>query len=61
MGFSNPIVDLLRMFDIDRPSLQELYEGIESMIKKIREVINAKEHDPDDVFYNEVKDILTKR
>ena len=60
LAFSKPIVDLLRMLDTDKPSLGEVYEGIDSMIEKIREVINAKEKDPDEVFY-EVKDILTKR
>ena len=49
------------MFDTDKPSLREVYEGIDSMIEKIRVVINAKEQDPDEVFYKEVKDILTKR
>lgn len=31
------------------------------MIEKIKVVINAKENNPDEVFYREVKDILTKR
>ena len=61
MAFSNTIVDLLWMLDTDKPSLGEVYEGIDSIIEKIREVINAKEKDPNEVFYNEVKDILTKR
>ena len=61
LKFSMPIMDLLRMLDTDKPSLGEVYEGIDSMIEKIREVINAKEQDPDEAFYNKVKDILTKR
>ena len=61
LAFSNTIVDLVWMLDRDKPSLGEVYEGIDSIIEKIREVINAKEKDPDEVFYNEVKDILTKR
>ena len=61
LDFSKPIVDLLQMLDTDKPSLGEVYEGIDSMIEKIREVINAKEKDPDEAFYNEVKGILTKR
>ena len=61
LTFSKPIVDLLRMLDTDKPSLGEVYEGIDSMIEKIREVINAKEQYPNEVFYSEVKDILTKR
>eukprot|EP00253_Pinus_taeda_P002226 PITA_02226 len=61
LAFTKPIVDLLRMFDTDMPNLGEVYEGIDSMIEKIRLVINAKENDPDEIFYGEVKDILTKR
>ena len=61
LAFTKPIVDLLRMFDTDMPNLGEVYEGIDSMIEKIRLVINAKENDPDEFFYREVKDILTKR
>ena len=61
LAFTKPIVDLLRMFDIGKPNWGEVYEGIDSMIEKIRVVINAKEQDPNDVFYREVKDILTKR
>ena len=49
------------MFDTDKPSMGDVYEGIDSMIEKIRVVINAKEQDPNEVFYKEVKDILTKR
>ena len=61
LKISMHIMDLLQILDTDKPSLGEVYEGIDSMIEKIREVINAKEQDPDELFYNEVKDILTKR
>ena len=61
LAFTKPIVDLLRMFDIDRPSIGEGYEGIDYKIEKIRVVINGKEQGPDALFYREVKDILTKR
>ena len=43
LAFTKAIVDLLCMFDTDKPSLGEVYEGIDSMIEKIRVVINAKE------------------
>ena len=43
LAFTKPIVDLLRVFDIDKLSLGEVYEGIDSMIEKIRVVINVKE------------------
>ena len=45
LAFTKPIVDLLHMFDTDMPNLGEVYEGIDSMIEKIRLVINAKEND----------------
>ena len=61
LAFTKPIVDLLRMFETYKPNLGEVYEGIDSMIEKIRVVINAKEQDPDEVLCKEVKDILTKR
>ena len=61
LEFTKPILDFLCMFDTNMPNLEEVYEGIDSMIEKIRMVINAKENDPDEIFYREVKDILTKR
>jgi hypothetical protein len=51
---------MIRTFDIDMPCLGEVYENIESMLEKIREIIRASESDPFEVFYNEVKDIVTK-
>eukprot|EP00253_Pinus_taeda_P010583 PITA_10583 len=61
LAFTKPIIDLLHIFDTDMPNLGEVYEGIDSMIEKIRLVINAEENDPNEFFYREVKDILTKR
>ena len=61
LAFTKPIVDLLHMFDTDMPNLGEVYEDIDSMIEKIRVIINAKENDPDEFFYREVKDLLAKR
>lgn len=60
LAFTKPIVDLLHMFDTDMLNLGEVYDDIDSMIKKIRVVINAKVNDSNDVFYK-VKDILTKK
>eukprot|EP00253_Pinus_taeda_P014349 PITA_14349 len=61
LAFTKPIVVLICMFDTHMPNLGEIYEGIDSIIEKIRVVINANENDPDEFFYKEVKDILTKR
>jgi hypothetical protein len=52
---------MIRIFDIDMPCLGEVYEIIDSMLEKIREIIKASENDPFEVFYNEVKDIVIKR
>jgi hypothetical protein len=38
-----------------------VYENIDNMLEKKREIISASESDPFEVFYNEVKDIVTKR
>eukprot|EP00253_Pinus_taeda_P026903 PITA_26903 len=61
LQFTEPILTMIRAFDTDMPCLGEVYENIDSMLEKIREIIKASEHDPFEVFYNEVKDIVTKR
>lgn len=43
LAFAKPIVDFSHLFETDMPNLGEVYEGIDSMIEKIRVVINAKE------------------
>ena len=35
-----PMMSMLRYTDMDRPCLGEIYDGIDSMIEKIRQVIN---------------------
>jgi hypothetical protein len=52
---------MIKTFDIDMPCLGEVYENIDSMLEKIREIIRASESDHFEVFYNEVKEIVTKR
>jgi hypothetical protein len=61
LQFTEPILTMIRIFDTDMPCLGEVYENIDSMLEKIREIIRASENDPFEVFYNEVKDIVTKR
>ena len=46
LAFTKRILDLLCLFDTDMPNLVEVYEGIYSMVEKIRMVINSKENDP---------------
>jgi hypothetical protein len=52
---------MIRIFDIDMPCLGEAYESIDSMLKRIREIIKATDDDPLELFYDEVKNIVTKR
>ena len=61
LQFTEPILTIIRTFDTDMPCLGEVYENIDSMLERIREIIRASESDPFEVFYNEIKDIVTKR
>ena len=40
LQITEPIMSMLRSTDMDRPCLGEIYDGIDSMIEKIRQVIN---------------------
>ena len=61
LRFTKPILTIIMTFDIDMPCLGEFYENIDSMLERIREIIQTSESDPFEVFYNEIKDIVTKR
>eukprot|EP00253_Pinus_taeda_P004499 PITA_04499 len=61
LRFTEPILTLIRAFDTDTPCLGEVYENIDSMLERIREIIRASENDPDETFYYLAKDIVTKR
>jgi hypothetical protein len=52
---------MIRTFDIDMPCLGEVYENIDSMLERISEIIKSNDDDPLELFYHEVKDIVTKR
>eukprot|EP00253_Pinus_taeda_P025286 PITA_25286 len=51
----------LMLAKIDTPCLGEIYENIDSMLERIREIIRASENDPHETFYYLVKDIVTER
>jgi hypothetical protein len=59
--FTKPILTMIKTFDKNMPCLEEVYENINNMLERIREIIKANESDSFGVFYNEVKDIVTKR
>jgi hypothetical protein len=61
LRFTEPILTMIRTFDTDMPCLGEVYENIDSMLERIREIIKANDDDPLELFYHEVKDIVTKR
>jgi hypothetical protein len=52
---------MIMTFDIDMPCMGEVYESIDSMLERIREIIKANDDDPLQLFYYEVKYIFTKR
>eukprot|EP01018_Ginkgo_biloba_P011168 Gb_02649 [translate_table: standard] len=59
LNFCDPII--LRLTDTDTPCLGEVYEGMDSMLEKIREVIRLEEKDESKTFYNEIQDSIVKR
>jgi hypothetical protein len=61
LWFTEPILTMIRTFDTDMPCLGEVYESIDSMLERIREIIKDNDDDPLELFYHEVKDIVTKR
>ncbi|KAH9291975.1 hypothetical protein KI387_042840, partial [Taxus chinensis] len=61
LRFTEPIMSMIRFTDTDQPCLGEIYDGIDSMIEKIKAVINAKEQDPEEIFFKQVKSILIER
>ena len=54
-------MSMLRYTDMDRPCLGEIYDGIDSMIEKIRQVINEQEQDPQETFFKQVQKIINER
>ena len=54
LKFIEPILSIIRYTDIDRPCLGEVYDGLNSMIEDIRNIINEKEQVPDEMFFKEL-------
>eukprot|EP01018_Ginkgo_biloba_P021703 Gb_13479 [translate_table: standard] len=52
---------MIRLTNSDTSCLGEVYEGMDSILEKIREVIKLKEKDESEIFYNEIQDIIVKR
>eukprot|EP01018_Ginkgo_biloba_P011125 Gb_16417 [translate_table: standard] len=60
LNFCEFIISMIRLSDPDILCLGEVYEGMDSMLEKIKEVIRL-EKDENETFYNEIKDIVVKR
>eukprot|EP01018_Ginkgo_biloba_P029624 Gb_01449 [translate_table: standard] len=61
LNFCELIVSMICLTDTDTPCLGEVYEGMDSMFEKIREVIRLEEKDESETFYNEIQDIIVKK
>jgi len=64
VDFTDPIYEMLRMADTDRPCLHLIYEMWDTMIAKVKKVIYTKEkknYDEQSTFFSTVQDILIDR
>ena len=60
LKITEPIMSMLRYTDMDRPCLGEIYDGIELMLEKIKQVINEKHKIHKRHFSNKCKQLLLK-
>ena len=61
LKITKPIMSMLRYTDMDRPCLGEIYDGIDSMLEKIKQIVNEKEQDPQETFFKQLKTIIIER
>ncbi|XP_059076140.1 uncharacterized protein LOC131875543 [Cryptomeria japonica] len=61
LNFTEPIMSMIRYVDTDRPCLGEIYDGMDCMVEKIREVIKRKVNDPTETFFKVVQNIIVDR
>jgi hypothetical protein len=61
LKFTEPIMSVLRYTDMDRPCLGEVYDGIDSMLEKIKQIVNEKEQDPQQTFFKQLQEIIEER
>ena len=57
LSFTEPIMSMIRYTDMDHPCLGEVYDGIDSMLEKMKHVINEKKQDPKETFFKELQKI----
>lgn len=61
LSITEPIMSMIRYTDMDRPCIGEIYDGIDSMLEKIKFTINEKENDPQEKFFKELEVIIVER
>lgn len=61
LAFTEPILSMIRFTDMDKPCLGEVYDGIDSMLEKMKSIICEKEQDPQETFFKEVHAICVDR
>ncbi|KAH9318365.1 hypothetical protein KI387_020134, partial [Taxus chinensis] len=61
LSFTEPILSMIKYADTDDACIGEIYDGIDSMLEKIRDILQQKEQDPEENFYNEVKTVIMRR
>ena len=59
VSFTTPIVELIRYADSDSPTLGEVYECIDTMVGKIKHII--QDRNPLLEFFNEIHKVIEKR
>ncbi|KAH9326345.1 hypothetical protein KI387_006523 [Taxus chinensis] len=57
---TKPILSMIKYVDIDAPRMGEIYGRIDSMVERIKEIIQTKEQDLEETFYKEVKSVVMK-
>lgn len=60
LKITEPIMSMLRYADMERPCLGEIYDSIDSMLEKIKQVIN-EEQDPQETFFKQVQKNIFER
>ena len=61
INLNAPTMTMLRYTDMDRPCLGEIYDGIDSMLEKIKQFVNEKERDPQETFFKQLQAIVIER
>ncbi|XP_057859814.2 uncharacterized protein LOC131068603 [Cryptomeria japonica] len=61
LSITEPIMSVIRYTDMDRPCIGEIYDGIDSMLEKIKVTIKGKENDPQEKFFKELEAIVVER